>query len=287
MVKKMPEATSPPLSADDAEIFAAVAAKQRERAFHETNAGIWTLRLLLTLTLLGVWELSSGPLIEPFWISSPSEIIGRIYEWFTTGEIYPHLQATLTSMVLGFSIGALAGVAFGLFLGSSPLMADVLRPFLVGFYGMPKVALIPLFILWFGVGMQSVVILVALTVFFPVFYNTFSGLREIDRSLLDSVRLFGAGWPFVFLRVALPAARHWIFAGLRISVRYALTTTIYGELVGGSRGIGFLLEYSASRFDTRSVMAAIVILGVCGLLLVAGVARSERAFGSQSARPFA
>lgn len=282
----MPNPASHEAGAGDAKIFAAVAAQQRQRPFRETVAGIWTLRLLLTLVLLGLWELVSGRLIEPFWISSPSAILSRIYEWFATGEIFPHLQATLTSMVLGFAAGAVSGIVGGLIIGSNRLLADVARPFLVAFYGMPKVALIPLFILWFGVGLTSVVILVALTVFFPVFYNTFSGLREIDRALLDSVRLFGARWPFVFLKVALPAARTWIFAGLRISVRYALTTTIYGELVGGSRGIGFLLEYSASRFDTRSVMAAIVILGVCGLLLVAGVARSERAFAQEHARPF-
>ncbi len=271
---------------DDAAIFADVAARQRQRAFHETALGIWTLRLLLILVLLGLWEFASGRLIEPFWISSPSAISSRIFDWFSTGYIFPHLQATLTSMVLGFVAGSLAGVVFGLAFGSSPLIADVARPFLVAFYGIPKVALIPLFILWFGVGLTSIVILVALTVFFPVFYNTFSGVREVDQGMLDSVRLFDARWPFVFLRVILPAARHWIFAGLRISVRYALTTTIYGELIGGSHGIGFLLEFSASRFDTRSVMAAIVILGVCGLLLVAGVARSERSLSSSRSSPF-
>ncbi len=272
---------TPGAHADDAAIFAAVGALQRQLAFHETVLGLWTLRLLLMAAILALWEFASGRLIEPFWISSPSAIFTRIYEWVATGYIFPHLEATLTAMTLGFASGAFAGIVFGLVIGSNPLIADVARPFLVAFYGIPKVALIPLFILWFGVGLTSIVILVALTVFFPVFYNTFSGVREVDRDLLNIVRLFDARAPLVFFKVILPAARTWIFAGLRIGVRYALTTTIYGELVGGSRGIGFLLEYSGSRFDTRSVMAAIVILGVCGLLLVAGVARAERFFAHE------
>lgn len=270
-------------SPDEGEVLASLGALRRARPFHETGVGIWVLRLALAAVLLGAWEFASGRLIEPFWISSPVAIGSRIHEWIATGFIFPHLEATLTAMVLGFTAGAAAGVAFGLLFGSSALLADVARPFLVGFYSIPKVALIPLFILWFGIGMTSIVILVALTVFFPVFYNTFSGVREVDRDLLDTVRIFGARRPLLFLKVALPAARTWIFTGLRIAVRYALTTTIYGELVGGSRGIGFLLEYSASRFDTRGVMAAICILGVCGLVLVAGVARSEMSFGRDRA----
>lgn len=264
--------TAPP---EDSDLPAELTRMQGPPAFHETALGIWTLRLLLAAAVLGAWELASGRLIEPFWISSPVAISLRIHEWVVTGFLFPHLEATLLTMVLGFAWGAAAGVVFGLLFGSSPLLADVARPFLVGFYSIPKVALIPLFILWFGTGMTSIVILVALTVFFPVFYNTFSGVREVERDLLDTLRIFGAGRLQVFAKLILPASQAWIFAGLRIAVRYALTTTIYGELVGGNRGIGFLLEYSASRFDTRSVMAAIFILGACGLLLVSGVSRWE------------
>ena len=270
----MPSSTATPPD-QSARSLAALATQQNRKAFHETRLGTWILRLLLMAALLAVWEFASGRLIEPFWISSPSAIALRIYEWIATGFLFPHLEATLTAMVLGFASGAAAGLIFGLVFGSSPLLADVARPFLVAFYSIPKVALIPLFILWLGIGLASIILLVALTVFFPVFYNTFSGVREVDRDLLASVRILGATRWMMFVKVVVPAARTWIFAGLRISVRYALTTTIYGELVGGSRGIGFLLEYSASRFDTRSVMAAIFILGACGLLLVAGVSRSE------------
>lgn len=259
----------------EAELLAAALVGVEREPFHRGALGIFVLRLLLALAVLAAWEFASGRLIEPFWISSPVAIATKIHEWVITGFLFPHLEATLTAMVIGFAVGATSGVLCGLALGGSPLLADVVRPFLVAFYSIPKVALIPLFILWFGIGLTSVVILVALTVFFPVFYNTFSGVRAVDRDLVDTMRIFGASRAQVFTTVILPASRAWIFAGLRIAVRYALTTTIYGELVGGNRGIGFLLEYGASRFDTRSVMAAIVILGACGLLLVAGVSRSE------------
>lgn len=225
--------------------------------------------------VLGGWELASGRLIKPLWVSRPSEIAVVLWSWIVDGSLAGHLLTTLTEMVIGFAIGAVLGIVSGFVLGVFPTAAQVLNPLVTGLYAMPKVALAPLFILLFGIDLGSKVALVAATVFFLVFLNALSGVREIDQDLIGALRLMGATPTEVFRKVVAPSAAIWVFNGLRISVRYALTAAVYGEIIASNRGVGFLVSYYRGQLDSAGTFAALVVLMVLGLVFTLMVSRME------------
>lgn len=175
-------------------------------------------RTLIAIAVLSVWEWASGRWISDFWISSPSLIAVAFVKLWNTGGLLANLFATLTEALAGFAAGVIAGMALGVACGANRLTAKTLDPYLVGFYSLPRVALIPLFILWFGIGFETKVIYTALLVFFPVFMNTLSGVRDVSQDLIDVLRVMGASQADITKKVLVPSALAWLFAGLRISV---------------------------------------------------------------------
>ncbi len=141
----------------------------------------FVLPLVPGVALLVFWEWASGRLIREIYVSKPSQIALRLYEAFATGEILPHLAVTAQELVLGYVIGVALGIAGGYALGRSRGLARIFEPYVMGFYGIPKIALAPLFIIWFGIGIWSKVALAATMVFFLVFYNVYMGVRAVDR----------------------------------------------------------------------------------------------------------
>lgn len=234
------------------------AALRRSRL--RSSLAVQGTRLTFLAVLFGVWEFSSGRFVDPFWISSPSEILSRLWEWLADGTIVTNLAFTLQAMIYGFVIGAIAGVAGGFLLGRIRFLARVVDPMLVAVYSLPKIALAPLFILWFGIGLTSKVVLTAMIVFFLVFYNTYSGVREVDRDLVDVVRLMGGSKRDILQRIVLPSSAAWIFTGLRLAVPYSLVGAIVGELVASNEGIGYILRRSSGLFDTTGVFTSLIVL---------------------------
>jgi NitT/TauT family transport system permease protein len=159
-------------------------------------------------------------------------------------------------------IGAAAGAIAGFVLASLNLIYRVLDPFVMALYSIPKVALAPLFIVWFGIGMHMKVLLAAATVFFLVFLNTAAGVREVDRGLIDAVRLMGGNRRDIARKVVLPASMTGVLTGLKVSIPYALIGAVIGELVASNRGLGYLINDAASQFDTAGVFATLVVLSV-------------------------
>lgn len=245
------------------------------RPIGETTWAVLACQLGLVVVVLGAWQLASGRLVKPLWISRPTDIFAQLWEWVAEGSLWPHLVTTLTEMLIGFVIGSTLGIVAGLVLGVLPAVATILNPLLTGLYAMPKVALAPLFILLFGIDLASKVALVAVTVFFLVFLNTMSGIREVDQDLADSLRLMGATGGEVFRKVMVPSAAIWVFNGLRISVRYALTAAVYGEIIASNQGVGFLVSYSKNALDTAGTFAALTVLALLGLTFTLLVARAE------------
>jgi NitT/TauT family transport system permease protein len=233
-------------------------------------------RTVLLVVLLAAWQLASGRLIQPFWISSPLEVAQRLADWYEKGKLMPNIGVTLFEALSGFLIGTIAGGAVGLLLGWFRRLADLLDPFIIGLYSLPKVALAPLFILWFGIGLQMKVILTAVIVFFLVFFNTYSGVRDTSRELIDIIRLMGAGTGEVVRRVVLPSALTAIFVGLRVSIPYAMIGAVVAEMMASNRGVGYLLVDSTGQFDTAGAFAALTLLLVLSLALNAIVVRLER-----------
>ena len=187
-----------------------------------------------------------------------------------------HASITTVEALAGFLIGGAAGVIVGLVLGRSRILADILDPFLTAIYSLPKVALAPLFVLWLGIGTEMKIVLAAVTVFFLVFLNTYTGVRSVSREQLTVIRLMGASERQLVSKLVLPSAITWVFAGLRLSVPYALIGAIVGEIIASNRGLGYLISNAASKFDTAGVFAALIAIVALTMLLNLAVKTLER-----------
>jgi NitT/TauT family transport system permease protein len=234
---------------------------------HGTTTVVWTARVGLLALLLVLWEIAADRWIDSTFISRPSDIVSRLAEWSGDGTLWTNTWITVQEIVYGFLLGAAAGALAGFVLASMSLVYRVLDPFMMALYSIPKVALAPLFIVWFGIGMHMKVLLAAVTVFFLVFLNTAAGVREVDRGLIDAVRLMGGTRRDIARKVVLPASMTGVLTGLKVSIPYALIGAVIGELVASNRGLGYLINDAAAQFDTAGVFATLVVLSVIASVL--------------------
>lgn len=251
-----------------------IAQSRRNRTRRSIRLWIWRLSLL-TIGI-GIWEFVSGRMIDAFWISKPSLILSALVKQIENGDLFFHLGFTLQEMAIGLVIGGVLGATVGLLLGRSPFLSELFNPVLVAIYSLPKVALAPLFILWFGIDIASKIALVGIIVFFLVFFNSYTGTREVDARLINTLRVAGATEGEVFRFVILPSAAVWIFTGLRLAVPYALIGAIIAELMAASRGIGYQLQFAAQMFNTSGVFASLFVLMIVALTLNAVLTALER-----------
>lgn len=229
---------------------------------HGTTTTVWLVRLALVVVLLALWEIAADRWIDITFISRPSDIVGRLGDWVEDGTLWTNTWITVQEIVYGFLLGAVAGVLVGFVLASLNFLYRVLDPFMMALYAIPKVALAPLFIVWFGIGMHMKVLLAAATVFFLVFLNTAAGVREVDRGLVDAVRLMGGNRWHVIRKVVLPSSMTGVLTGLKVAVPYALIGAVIGELVASNKGLGYLINDAAAQFDTAGVFATLVVLSI-------------------------
>ncbi len=227
-------------------------------------------RLAVVVAFLSLWELAADRWVPAIFISRPSRIFSTLMSWILDGTLFFHAGITAMEAFGGFLLGSVLGIAAGLALGRSARVAEVVGPFILAFYSLPKLALAPLFILWFGIGMNMKIAFTGAIVFFLVFLNTFTGVRNVSRELVTILQLMGATNRYVLLKVVVPSAVTWVFTGLRISVPYALVGAVIGELVAANRGLGYLLASSAGQFDTAGLFAALAgIIALSGALNLA------------------
>jgi NitT/TauT family transport system permease protein len=224
-------------------------------------------QVLLGLAVLLAWQGASGRLVDNFFISNPIDVAARLYRWTADGSIFAHVAATVYATAMGFMIGAIGGALLGVWLGVSPLASRLLNPYLNALNALPKVALAPLFVLWFGLGIESKIALAAVLVLFLVFLNTFAGVREVDQDLIDGARLMKATRAQVILKVIIPSAMSWVFAGLKIAMPYALIGAVLGEMIAANRGLGYLVQFSGSQFDTAGVFAVLFVIALLAVAL--------------------
>jgi NitT/TauT family transport system permease protein len=217
-------------------------------------------RLALAAAFLGLWEFATDRWIDPFWFSSPLRITRHLVEMAGQMDTYRDLWVTMSETFLGYFAGAILGVVVGLALSRLETLAKVLDPFLVAINGIPRVALAPLFIIWFGIDIKSKIVLASTLVFFITFYNTFAGVRGVDQAFQNVARVMGAGEGLIFLKVILPAASPWIITGLKMSLPFALIGAIIGEFMAASKGLGFRLQLYTGLFNTTGAIAVIFIL---------------------------
>jgi NitT/TauT family transport system permease protein len=236
---------------------------------------LFCYRLIFGLVLLTFWELSSGRLIDPFWVSSPSKVFLYLYEVFADGSIFGHLAITLYETFTGFFIGSIFGIGIGFVLGRKEVLADILDPYIVAFNGIPRIALAPLCIIWFGIGPTSKVILVVSVVFFLTFFNTFAGVKSVDAELKNVLRIMGATERQVLMKITLPAIVPWIATGLKISLPYAIVAAVVGEFIAASKGLGYLINYNTSLFSTTGALGGILILALVVVVCNEAINRAE------------
>ena len=231
----------------------------------------------LAALLLSLWEagVRTG-LIDPFFFSRPMLIAARLTEWFSSSLIWSHCGTTLLEAVLAFILGSAAGIVFGFWLGRWPFGAAIAEPFLQTANALPRVVLAPLFIFWFGLGIWSKVAFGMTLVFFLVFFNTYRGVRSVDRVLIDNARLLGASERQLLRHVLLPSALGWIFSGLEASIGLAMVGAVVGEYLGSTGGLGYVIAQAEGLLDTTGMLAGMALLAIVVLLIAALVRRAER-----------
>jgi len=238
---------------------------------------IWTLRLAFGGGLLALWQLGAERRwLDPFFFSRPTHIAERVWQWLRTGSLWPHLGTTLIEALLAFVIGSLLGIVIGFALGRAPLAARVLDPYIKIANALPRVALAPLFLLWFGLDIRSKVALGVTLVFFLVFFNTYRGVLEVNPVLVNNARMLGASERQLIRHVLLPSVMTWIFSSLEAAVGFAIVGAVVGEYLGASRGVGYLIAQAEGVFDTTGVFAGMAVLAVIVLAVSHLVSRLER-----------
>lgn len=243
-----------------------------------TRGRLFLYRFLFGCFLLVLWELSAGRIIDPFWVSSPSRISLYLWEVTSDGSIFGHLAITLYETFVGFFIGAFAGIGLGFFLAGKETLAQVLDPYIVAFNGIPRIALAPLFIIWFGIGPSSKIVLVVLVVFFLTFFNTYSGVKGVDVELKNILRIMGATDRQILFKVTVPATIPWITTGLKMSVPYAIVGAVVGEFIAASAGLGYLINYNTALFFTTGALGGILVLALVVVICNEVINRAEAYF---------
>ncbi|MBI2907822.1 MAG: ABC transporter permease [Chloroflexi bacterium] len=240
-----------------------------------SSGRLWIGRGILLFVLLAGWQLSAGTLFSPRYISRPTDVAARLGDWISSGFILQHFGATVQAMVLAFILGAMTGVAAGFALGRSRALDRVVSPVVMAIYGLPKIALAPLFIVWFGISLQQKVAYAAVIVFFLVFWNAYGGARDVDTELEDVIKVMGGSRRDVILKVVLPNALVWVFAGLRLSIPYALIGVVVAEMIGSRVGLGYLAQYTAANFDSAGIFAVLLILMFIAVCLHLALAQMQ------------
>jgi NitT/TauT family transport system permease protein len=236
---------------------------------------VWQIGLLAAAVI--VWEdLAARGRLDPLFFSRPSHIGARVADWFASGRIYQHIAVTAQETLLAFLAGAALGIVAGFLLARSPAVSRVLEPYIKIANALPRIALAPIFTLWFGLGILSKVAFGVTLVFFVVFFNTYQGVRDADRKILDNARMLGASERDLVRHVLLPSAMTWILSSLHTSVGLSLVGAVVGEYLGSARGLGYLIAQAEGVFDTTGVYAGMVVLSVFVLLIDALVTLIER-----------
>ena len=233
-----------------------------------------------TLSVVGgllLWEIISRLFVNnALFLAAPSQIAVAIYNLAVTGQLWHHLAISAAEFALGYSIASVLGIALGLAMASSVTMKQALQPWVSGLYATPTIALAPLFILWFGIGIWSKVIVVISLVLFPVTINTEAGLRTTSERLIEMLRSFGATRRQIFLKVSLPSAVPFILAGLKLGIGRGLIGVVVAELFGSRAGLGRLISQSADAFNMPELFAGVVVLAVAGIVMTAGFGWLEK-----------
>ncbi len=232
------------------------------------------------ILVLGAWEAvwSYTNWISPLFFSGPSAIAKQFWFLLTEGTLLSDLAYSGKNFAIGFAFALVGGVFLGVIIGWYRVARMLLDPFLNALYATPRLAMMPLILIWFGIDYKSKVFIVFLSAFFPILVNTAGGIRTLDRDLLRAARAFCASDWQIFKTLAVPASVPFILTGVRQGVALGLIGVVVGEMFGGSEGIGFMVSYGGQTFQTDTLFVGVIIIAFAGIALTSLAERLERHF---------
>ncbi|MBB4789574.1 ABC transporter permease [Streptomyces nodosus] len=245
----------------------AAPAATRARARLQGTGSIIVLRVLVILVALVLWQVMSGPVVPEYAVSKPTDVYDALTDMLGSATGWTDIKVTTIEVLAGFGLGVAAGTVMGLVLGSFPLLGRVLEPLVAAVNGIPKIALAPLFLLFFGIGSWSKITIAMTGVAFVVFYNVYLGLRLRERELVEVVQVMGGRRHHVLGYVTLPTLAAPFFAALKTGGPLAILGVIGGEFIASSEGVGHELFTAAQNLDAAAEFAGLIVLVALTLAL--------------------
>ena len=238
---------------------------------------VWLRQLAAFVALLALWEgAGRAGWLNPLYVPEPSAVAAALVELFAGGAIWPHLAATFSAAIAGLMLGLAVGTVLGILAALVPFVAEIVEPFMILLNAIPRVVLAPLFVIWFGIDLGSKIALAFILVAVLIFFTVFTGIRQVDRRLVERVVTLGGGRRALLREVYLPSLVAWILGQLKVAVGFAFTGAVVGEFVAASRGLGYLLSFAQSTYNAALMLALVLVIVGFVLLVFALAGRLER-----------
>jgi len=233
-----------------------------------------------------VWQLAAfRRLVPELFLPGPMDIANAFGAYIAKGQIWPDMWISGQELMYGFALSIVVGLPVGMLMGWYRRLNEALDPFVTFFYSIPRVALTPLLIVWFGIGINSKIAVVFLGAIFAIVINTAAGVRNLDPALIKAARSFGASDAQLFRTIVLPGSVPFILTGLRLGLGHALTGVVVGELVAAQAGVGMMMATAGATFQTSKVFVGLVIFAVWGLVMTNILSRIEQRFQTWKTSP--
>jgi len=253
------------------------AAECPQKAHRKLNAPPWIMSLLLLLVFMGAWQLYVSVFeVSAFILPSPMAVFLAWIGALQTASLWEHTWVTVVETLVGFLIAVVTGVSLGAILGKRPQLERVLNPFIVATQVVPKVAIVPLFVLWFGFGLSSKIIVAALLAFFPILINTILGVKSVSHGHRDVMITLNAKRFQTFRQLEFPSALPYILSGMEMGIVLAIIGAVVGEYLGGNQGLGSLAVKEMNSYDTTKLFAVIIHLSIVGFAFYAAMVACRR-----------
>jgi NitT/TauT family transport system permease protein len=267
-------------------VVTAPAVPRARAALPWRRVGILVAQLAILGAILAIWQVCTGiawfrahTFLDPFFISRPTLVIQKLYDWTLgaqRGFLWPHLVSTVGATLLGLVVAVVTGFFAGLGLSQNRALAAVFNPFIVALNSLPRIAMVPLITMIFGLGLASKVVTAWFIVFFLIFFNAFKGGVNIEQHLINFCRTLGGSNRQIMFTVRIPNSLAWTFAALPNAVSFSLIGVVISEFVGSTTGMGYLIVTSLATMNATDMFATITVLGVIGLVLVTVISVVER-----------
>jgi NitT/TauT family transport system permease protein len=240
-------------------------------------ARAWMRQLIALAVTLLVWEAAGqAHLLNPLFMPSPSRIAGALIELFASGRIWPHLEATFVASLAGLALGIAVGIVIGVIAALVPLIAELVEPVMTLLNAIPRVILAPLFVIWLGIGLASKIALAFILVAVLIFFSVFSGIQQVDRRLVERIVTLGGNRRALVRHVYLPSVTAWVLSNLKVAVGFAFTGAVVGEFVAATRGLGYLLSFAQSTYNSALMFALVLLIMIVVLVIFAIAGRLEK-----------